>query len=335
MAGPFSLTIYTALPGTPLVDMEGKPDGRSAAGHMWYSLSDGKSESSYGFAPSEHGASSGPGKGFDTDTRAYQNPAYSRTLEITPEQYAKLKQFGQAALDQDWRYFKGQYNGATNSCVDFTWGALKHAGLEIHRPQVSVHDGTVVTPEYRGPIESHFEGRLKPGHNKVDIQQIVAPVPDSPLNSETTNPPPSNRSLLQHLLSENDATPEQRQTAEQFKEALGERLGMLGLSDQQVNTLAAAAAKEHTRHAGQGEVQSFHLSKDGSTIAMRQTYAPLREFDVGSALGRSEQSHRNEAIALDRRQTAEAAATRHGPYAASSPQDISPLAIEPPVLSRT
>ena len=60
MAGPYSLTIYTALPGTPLVDLEGKPDGTSAAGHMWYSLSDGKTESSYGFAPSEHGVSCGP-----------------------------------------------------------------------------------------------------------------------------------------------------------------------------------------------------------------------------------------------------------------------------------
>ena len=335
MPGPYSLTIYTALPGTPLVDMGGKPDGRSAAGHMWYLLSDGKSENSYGFAPREHGASSGPGKGFDTDTRAYQNPAYSRTLEITPEQYAKLKQFGQAALDQDWRFFKGEYHGATNSCIDFTWGALKHAGLEIHRPAVTVHDGTVVAPEYRGPIESHFDGRLKPGHNKVDIQQIVAPVPGSPLNSETTNPPPANRRLLQHLLSENDATPEQRQTAEQFKEALGERLGMLGLSDRQVSALAAAAAKEHTRHAGQGDVQAFYLSKDGSTIAMRQTHAPLREFDVGTALGRSEHSHWDDAIAMDRSRTAEATASRNGTYASSRAQDLTSPAIEAPVLSRS
>lgn len=282
MAGPYSLTIYTALPGTPLVDMEGKPDGTSAAGHMWYSLSDGKSENSYGFAPREHGASSGPGKGFDTDTKAYQNPAYSRTLEITPEQYAKLKQFGQAGLDQDWRYFKGEYNGVSNSCVDFTWGALKHAGFEIHRPQVAVHDGTVVTPEYRGPIESHFDGRLKPGHNKVDIQQIVEPVPGSPINTEKSNPPPKERSLLQHLLSDNEmGTPRQRETAQRFKEQLGDRLGQFGMSGEQVNTLAAAAAKEQTRFAGQGDVRSFLLSKDCSTVAMCQAFQPLREIDIG------------------------------------------------------
>ena len=41
MAGPYQITIYTALPGTPLVDEQGRPDGTSAAGHMWYQVSDG------------------------------------------------------------------------------------------------------------------------------------------------------------------------------------------------------------------------------------------------------------------------------------------------------
>ena len=330
MAGPYSLTIYTALPGTPLVDLEGKPDGTSAAGHMWYSLSDGKTESSYGFAPSEHGVSSGPGKGYDTDTKAYQNPAYSRTMEITPEQYAKLRQFGQAGLDQDWRYFKGVYNGASNSCVDFTWGALKHAGFEIHRPQVAVRDGTVVTPEYRGPIESHFDGRLKPGHNKVDIQQIVAPVPDSPMNTERSNPPPRDRSLLQHLLSDSEmGTPRQRETAERFKEQLGDRLGQLGMSGEQVHTLAAAAAKEQTRFAGQGDVRSFLLSKDCSTVAMCQSFPPLREIDVGSALAQSERSHWNEAVAMERARANDMAVERGAPFHGQSAQQM-----DAPVLSR-
>lgn len=133
MAGPYRITIYTAMPGTPLVDGN-RQMGTSAAGHMWYQVSDGEVKNSYGFAPKEHGASSGPGKGYDTDTEAYQSPHYSRTMEITAEQYAKLKQFGDAAIEEDWRYFRGEYNGATNSCVDFTWGALKHAGFNIHRP---------------------------------------------------------------------------------------------------------------------------------------------------------------------------------------------------------
>ncbi len=331
MSGTYKLTVYTALPGTPILDRYGNPQGTSAAGHMWYSISDGKSDQSYGFAPKEHGASSGPGKGYDTDTQVYQNPAYSRTMEVSEQQYTKLKQFGEAALKEDWRYFKGDYNFATNSCVDFTWGALKHADLQIHRPAVKVRDGTVVTPEYQGPIESLFEGRNKPGHNKVDIQQIVAPVPGSPLNSEKTNPPPKDRSLLQHLLlSENDASPAQRETAQQFKDQLGERLGRLGMSEQQVDTLAAAAAKEHTRHAGPGDVQSFHLSKDGGTIAMRQAYAPLREFSVGKALGQSERSHWSEAVAMEQQKTQGLSGEREGLANAAPTQQM-----DAPVLARS
>lgn len=330
MPGPYQVTVYTALPGTPLVDQHGRPDGSSAAGHMWYQVSDGVIKNSYGFAPKEHGASSGPGKGYDTDSRAYQNPAYSRTMEITAEQYATLKQFGEAAVDEDWRYFKGDYNGATNSCVDFTWGALKHAGFEIHRPQVAVRDGTVVAPEYRGPIESHFDGRLKPGHNKTDIQQIVAPVPGSTLNAEKTHPAPSDRSLLQHLLSDNESgTPQQRETAQRFKEQLGGRLGQLGMSGDQVSTLAAAAAKEQTRFAGQGEVRSFLLSKDCSTVAMCQSFPPLRELDIGSALAQSERSHWNDAAALERAKTHDLAMERGAPSHGQAVQQM-----DVPVLSR-
>jgi hypothetical protein len=330
MAGPYQVTVYTALPGTPLVDTQGRPDGTSAAGHMWYQVSDGQVGNSYGFAPKEHGAASGPGKGYRTDTRSYQSPALARTMEITEEQYTRLKQFGEAAVDEDWIYFKGEYNGATNSCVDFTWGALKHAGFEIHRPEVSAHDGTVVTPEYRGPIESYFDGRLKPGHNKADIQQIVAPVPGSPMNSERFNPPPKERSLLQHLLSDNEVgTPQQRETAQRFREQLGDRLGQLGMSDDQVSALAAAAAKAQTRFAGQGDVQSFLLSKDGSTVAMCQSFPPLREFDIGSALAQSERSHWSEAVAMARERSSGPAMESGVPFHALAAQQV-----DAPVLSR-
>jgi hypothetical protein len=314
MPGPYTVTIYSAMPGTPLIKPDGSPDGTSAAGHMWYQLYDGQHADSFGFAPKQHGASSGPGKGFKTDSDAYQNPHFSRTMEISPEQYTKLRAFGEAAVREDWRYFRGDYNGATNSCVDFTWGALKHAGFQVRRPEVSVRDGTVVTPAYRGPIETHFEGRLKPGHNKVDIEQVVAPLPGSPLNAEKSNPPPGDRSLLQHLLSDNGTpTPAQRETAQRFEDQLGQRLTLRGMDPSQVGALAAAAAKEQTRYADHGEVQSFYLSKDGSTVAMRQAYGPLREFDVGAALGRSEQSHWSEAAMLERSRAGGAVALREGP----------------------
>ena len=70
------------------------------------------------------------------------------------------------------------------------------------------------------------------------------------------------------------------------------------MSGQQINTLAAAAAKEQTRYARQGDAQAFYLSKDGGTIAMRQVWPPLREFSVETALGQSEQQHWQEARAL-------------------------------------
>lgn len=182
------------------------------------------------------------------------------------------------------------------------------------------------------PIENHFEGRLQPARNKLDIQQLVDPVLGSPLNAEKSNPPPD-RSFLQHLISENESgSPAQRETARQFKDQLGPRLGQLGMNDAQVNTLAAAAAKEQIRHAGQGDVQSYYLSKDGNTIAMRQAYPPLREFDVGSALGRSAQSHWSEAAALDRGRSDDALVsreTRGAQFHAAPSQQM-----EAPALSR-
>ncbi|MDP3884677.1 hypothetical protein [Hydrogenophaga sp.] len=97
-------------------------------------------------------------------------------------------------------------------------------------------------------------------------------------------------------------TPGQASQAQQFKDQLGPRLAQLGMSEQQINTLAAAAAKEQTRFAGQGEAQAFYLSKDGNTIALSQAWPPLREFDIAQALGQSERVHWQEAVALGERQ---------------------------------
>lgn len=311
MAGPYTTTIYAALPGTPLIDKFGKSIGTSAAGHMWYDVQDGQGNiNSYGFAPKEHGAASGPGKGYDSDTDMYQNPRFSRTIEVSAEQYAKLKAFGEAATKEEWRYFKGEYQGLTNSCVDFTWSALKHAGLQVHHPEIRSKDGKVVlTPEYTGPIEKRFEGRAAPGHIRVDIEQIVAPQPNSPLNKARENPPPSGATFLQKIISDNgpagqpdsaaaNPTSLQADQAQRFKDQLGPKLVQLGMNGQQVDTLAAAAAKEQTRFAGQGETQAFHLRNDGSAIALLQAHPPLREFSVEKALGQSEQAHWQEAAAM-------------------------------------
>jgi hypothetical protein len=69
-----------------------------------------------------------------------------------------------------------------------------------------------------------------------------------------------------------------------FIDQLSPQLAQRGMSEAQIETLAAAAARQQQRFAGQGEVQAFHLSKDGATVAFRQAFPPVREFNVTQAL---------------------------------------------------
>ena len=71
------------------------------------------------------------------------------------------------------------------------------------------------------------------------------------------------------------------------------------------------------------------MSKDGGTIAMRQEYAPLREFEVGKALGQSEHNHWGEAISMEREKTQDLASSHAGPTHAAPSQQM-----DAPVLSR-
>lgn len=123
-------------------------------------------------------------------------------------------------------------------------------------------------------------------------------------------------------------TPAQASQAQQFKDQLGPKLAQLGMSEQQINTLAAAAVKEQTRFAGQGDAQGYYLSKDGGTIALRQAYPPLREFGVGTALGRSEQGHWAEVQALcaASERVAPALERVHAPPQVSTPHTAAPSA---------
>lgn len=178
----YTVTIYTAAPGTPLI----QSGGTSAAGHMYYAISDGKQERSYGFAPKEHGQASGPGAVTNGDLKDYKDPYYSRTIEITKAQYEKLREFGNDPAKYN---FDMKYHGTSNSCVDFSWGALNHAGLQRQT--------------FFGIGDKGFEGDLKPLQNIDDIKTIKAPFPDSPLNSEHHNKMPS-RTPLQWLLTEQE-----------------------------------------------------------------------------------------------------------------------------------
>ncbi|KAF1716840.1 hypothetical protein CSC74_08165 [Pseudoxanthomonas yeongjuensis] len=182
----YTVTIYVAAPGTPLTISKGTSD----AGHVYYSVDDGQMVDSYGFAPAKHGESSGPGKVYEHDVTDYKDPYYSRTLEITKAQYDKLREFGGKP---DEHGFDMEYRGAVNSCIDYTWGALNHAGLHRH---------TLLGKD------KDYDGALKPLDNVRDIKSIEAPFPKSELNQERQNKMPE-RTPLQWLISEQEqAAPE-------------------------------------------------------------------------------------------------------------------------------
>ncbi|MDE8743581.1 hypothetical protein PZA20_17380 [Pectobacterium polaris] len=200
----YMVTIYIAYPGTPLNGDDGKPkiDQKtgerivSEAGHMWFEIAKIKYEegnqinNSYGFAPIDSGAW-GNGSVTEKDTIHYENPYYKRTIEIKEEQYDKLKNFGDTAYKKSDIYFDLYYNGATNSCIDFTWQALRHAGLN---PSIlecnSIQDYCDTTRIWLDKKENKFDGEISVGDNQVHVRSIPAPFPNSELNKEIKNPLP-------------------------------------------------------------------------------------------------------------------------------------------------
>ncbi|MBW7564909.1 hypothetical protein KIF53_02820 [Chromobacterium subtsugae] len=233
---PYTLSIYVAAPGTKLMGDKNDPNATSAAGHVWFGISDGKKVDDYGFAPKNHGSTHGAGIVEHGDTKRYSSPYYVRTIEITKEQYEKLKEYGEAAKNHSNKYFDLNYNGLTNSCIDFTWKGLNHAGLNMQAYGLA---GQQALPKY--------EGSLKPVNNANDFDSIPAPIPHSRLNHRQTNPLPENRTLLQKLLTENDAlSPEKQKFATQTAqavEALQRREPKLAaLQPGQIDNLSASLA---------------------------------------------------------------------------------------------
>lgn len=185
----YILRIYVTAPGTPIHSYGGEHPRRSLAGHVFYSISDGTVERGYGFSPVESGTC-GPGHVVRDEHLAYRSPAYIRTMEITEVQYEALLTYGESALNKDERHFNLQYAGATNSCIDFTWGALNRAGL--HR-EIQLPFGIKLR-------DKDYDGALKPLDNIREFRRIPDPVPGSPLNREQENELPK-RKLWQRLIS--------------------------------------------------------------------------------------------------------------------------------------
>lgn len=222
----YTVEIVIAAPGTPLVDERGVQkvvDGvpqTSGPGHMFYVLhGPDKTTRSFGFAPTEHGSMNGPGEVMKTDAAEYRNPHYSRTLEISEQQYRKLEAFG---AHPDKYGFDLQYKDVRNNCVDFTWEALNHAGIERKRSiDVNALGGPAgqLLPDVRIPLDIKGAGKdgFRPLRNIHGVDSIDPPFPDSELNQRKTNPMPE-RSFKQHMLSD----------AEGMGERSGDRLARHG-----------------------------------------------------------------------------------------------------------
>ncbi|CRD55470.1 XVIPCD domain-containing protein [Stenotrophomonas thermophila] len=206
----YTVEIVIAAPGTPLVDERGVQkvvDGvpqTSGPGHMFYVLhGPDKTTRSFGFAPTEHGSMNGPGEVMKTDAVEYRNPHYSRTLEISEQQYRELEAFG---AHPDKYGFDLQYKDVRHNCVDFTWEALNHAGIQ-RKSSIDVNalggPAGQLLPDVRIPLDIKGAGKdaFRPLRNIHGVDSIDPPFPDSELNQRKTNPMPE-RSLKQHMLSD-------------------------------------------------------------------------------------------------------------------------------------
>lgn len=206
MSKKYTLTLYIAAPGTPLTDDKGQPlikNGKqehSMVGHVYYKISDGTKDGTtgYGFAPKKDGDPFGPGEVQRKEYEKYQNPIYERQLEISEEQYRRLSDYG--AKHETLRQFNtATYNGLNNSCVDFTFVALKYAGIYQGR-KASVYDDLGNEISY---TDRSHEGTVKVVPNIREFEKIPAPFPNSPLNKTIHRDMPE-RTWLQKRLTERE-----------------------------------------------------------------------------------------------------------------------------------
>ncbi|MEG0192088.1 MAG: hypothetical protein RR698_02860 [Stenotrophomonas sp.] len=181
-----TVTIHVAAPGTPRKGMRAGKEvdlDDSEVGHMYLSLDRvGKGEDalSYGFTRKIGPDGKSYGEVDEHDLEVYQNPRYQRTIEITKEQYDKIIEFAEAP--EKHGFDKDNYNLATNSCVDFAWGALNHAGIH----------GNTIFGEFKT-----YEGTLKVLDNIGPVQSIRTQVKGSELDREEWKPMPEQTNAIQ------------------------------------------------------------------------------------------------------------------------------------------
>lgn len=182
----YTVTIHVAAPGTPRRGMRGNEWidlDNSDVGHMYLTLDQPGMKGaplSFGFTRTMELDGSSHGMVDLNDVRVYQDPRYQRTIEISKEQYEKIKAF--ANDPQKYGFDKDNYNLASNSCVDFAWGALNHAGIH----------GNTIFGEFKT-----YEGTLKVLDNIGPVQSIRPQVKGSELDREEWKPMPVQTNAIQ------------------------------------------------------------------------------------------------------------------------------------------
>lgn len=134
------ITVNVARAGHPIL---GGTD-TSTAGHMWITMPDGTTT---GYAP---------GGETDRDGNTYDPGYYSQEVELTDAELKRLQDFVNNPSEHG--FGEDDYNAAWNSCVDYTWAALREAG--------------------QNPDD--FEGDLFPGNNIDDLQRLPRPGEEPP-----------------------------------------------------------------------------------------------------------------------------------------------------------
>jgi len=157
MEKTYTLTVNIEKAGTKYTYEDGEST-KSLAGHMWYSISDGIETHDFGFA-SKNGRMIDEGEVVTNDRSAYAgDSAFSKTIEISEEQYSKLFEFGEK--DDLSPFDETKYRLLTNSCIDYVYKALESADLNPTR----------------------FEGDVIPMNNRDEIIKLLNEEPLSQLD---------------------------------------------------------------------------------------------------------------------------------------------------------
>ncbi len=159
-----SITIYISNKGTPLTG-----GGESRVGHIWIGLSVNGVNTFYGFAPKDHNTPIGPGDIFTSDNIDYDSYQYSRTIPVTDEQFGRIFHF----VDKNTTSFNLDYNGLTNSCVDFVWGAVNAGGLNPNNVDPDVWPGN--NPDDVDKLENPLLG-IGPIERPILLPSWLSPI---------------------------------------------------------------------------------------------------------------------------------------------------------------